>query len=199
MKTGVALCYKNNNQSTRSERQTRRGAQMHWFCHVGSQWPPRCAPSCSTSSQPTWCAARGACVSQSPRVWGRVGPMGCRSGGGRKEGLLASPVSRTREVILDAVQMSLCPEQWGNSKALRFLHHKYQRKYLHLIHCIFKLFSGHLEYSNFAWTWGNVKAKHSKGKHLFQETFLFHGQFKQEHPQVSGKVNQLVKTELVRK
>lgn len=68
-----------------------------------------------------------------------------------------------------------------------------------LIHCIFKLFRGHLEYSSFAWTWGNAKTKHSKGKHLFQEMFLFHGQFKQEYPQVSGKVNQLVKTEVVRK
>lgn len=49
----------------------------------------------------------------------------------RIEGLLNSPVSSTREIVLDVVQTLLCPEQWGNSKTFIFLHHKYQRKYLH--------------------------------------------------------------------
>lgn len=49
----------------------------------------------------------------------------------RVVGLLNSPVSTTREIILDVVQTLLCLEQWGNSKTLIFLHHMYQGKYLH--------------------------------------------------------------------
>lgn len=70
----------------------------------------------------------------------------------RIEGLLNSPVSSTREIILDVVQTLLCPEQWGIQRLLYFCITSTKENIYILIHCIFKLFSGHLEYSNFVST-----------------------------------------------